>query len=150
MMRRLLLTAPPMLGAIETFRPLLMGRGFEVTAPSIVQTMSEDELIAIISQFDAWIAGDCPVSRRVMQAGRAGRLRAIVKWGVGVDNVDLTTATFLKSAIRVPPSAMATACNRVVRQRISLTPAFITAPSTVIFWLAASLTVTVTSGSWRY
>jgi D-3-phosphoglycerate dehydrogenase len=92
MTRRLLLTAPPMLGAIATFRPLLADRGFEVTAPPIVQTMSEDELVAMIGQFDAWIAGDCPVSRRVMQAGLAGRLRAIVKWGVGVDNVDFAAA----------------------------------------------------------
>jgi D-3-phosphoglycerate dehydrogenase len=103
MMRRLLLTAPPMLGAIETFRPLLMGRGFEVTAPSIVQTMSEEQLIGIIPQFDAWIAGDCPVSRRVMQAGRAGRLRAIVKWGVGVDNVDFAAARELGMAVANTP-----------------------------------------------
>ena len=103
MTRRLLLTAPPMLGAIETFRPLLAERGFEVTAPSIVQTMTEDELVAMIPQFDAWIAGDCPVSRRVMQAGQAGRLRAIVKWGVGVDNVDFAAARDLGVAVTNTP-----------------------------------------------
>ena len=103
MTRRLLVTAPPMLGAIESFRPLLAGRGFEVVAPRIVQTMAEDELVELIPGFDAWIAGDCPVSRRVMQAGLAGRLRAIVKWGVGVDNVDFQAARELGLAVSNTP-----------------------------------------------
>jgi D-3-phosphoglycerate dehydrogenase len=92
MTARLLVTAPPMLGAIATFEPILAGHGFEVVAPAIVQTMSEAELMERIPGFDAWIAGDCPVSRRVMEAGLTGRLRAIVKWGVGVDNVDFAAA----------------------------------------------------------
>jgi D-3-phosphoglycerate dehydrogenase len=81
-----------MLGAIAEFKPLLEEQGFDVVAPAIVQTMSEDALVAEIPGFDAWIAGDCPVSRRVMQAGLGGRLKAIVKWGVGVDNVDFAAA----------------------------------------------------------
>ena len=102
-MRRVLVTAPPMLGAIATFEPMLVDRGFEVVAPKIVQTMSEDELVAIIPEFDAWIAGDCPVSRRVMEAGSTGRLRAIVKWGVGVDNVDFAAARELKLPVTNTP-----------------------------------------------
>ena len=89
---KLLVTAPPMLGAIARFQPMLEARGFEVTAPTIVQAMTEDDLVATIPQFDGWIAGDCPVSRRVMKAGLSGQLRAIVKWGVGVDNVDFEAA----------------------------------------------------------
>jgi D-3-phosphoglycerate dehydrogenase len=92
MTARVLVTAPPMLGAISTFEPILAGHGLEVVAPAIVQAMAEAELVAIVPRVDAWIAGDCPVSRRVMEAGLGGRLRAIVKWGVGVDNVDFAAA----------------------------------------------------------
>src|SRR5262245_52139734 len=81
-----------MLGAIGRFRRELEARGFQVTAPTVVQAMPEDELASIIAEFDAWIAGDCPVSRRVLQAGVSGRLRAVVRWGVGVDNVDFAAA----------------------------------------------------------
>lgn len=91
-MMKVLVTAPPMLAAIAQFQPLLEARGFEVTAPRIVQTMPEEELVAVVPQHDGWIAGDCPVSRPVMLAGLTGRLRAIVKWGVGVDNVDFAAA----------------------------------------------------------
>jgi D-3-phosphoglycerate dehydrogenase len=104
---RLLITAPPMLGGIDRFRPELEAHGFDVVAPPIVQTMPEDELVACIAGFDAWIAGDCPVSRRVMQAGVNGRLRAIVRWGVGVDNVDFVAARELGLPVANTPGVFA-------------------------------------------
>lgn len=77
-----------MLRAIEEFRPLFARAGIEITTPAVVQTLTEDELIALVPQFDGWIIGDDPATRRVFAAGKAGQLRAAVKWGVGVDNVD--------------------------------------------------------------
>ena len=50
--------------------------------------MSEDELCEIIGNFDGWIIGDDPCSERVIIKGIKGNLKAMVKWGVGVDNVD--------------------------------------------------------------
>lgn len=85
---RVLVTCPPMLGMIESFRPRFEARGVEVVAAHVVQTLGEDELCATLPQFDGWIIGDDPATRRVFEAGRAGRLRAAVKWGIGVDNVD--------------------------------------------------------------
>lgn len=87
---KVLVTCPPMLGMIDEFRPLFERHGIEVTAPNVVQIMSEDELSALLPEHDAWIIGDDPATRRVFQAGHAGRLRAAVKWGIGVDNVDFT------------------------------------------------------------
>lgn len=77
-----------MLGRIDTFREIFESRGLELITPPVVQTLSEDELIQILPGVDGWIIGDDPASRRVLQAGKAGRLKACVKWGVGVDNVD--------------------------------------------------------------
>ena len=77
-----------MLGMIESFRYLFAERGIELSAPNVVQTMSVDELKEIVPQHDGWIIGDDPATREVFEAGKAGNLKAAVKWGIGVDNVD--------------------------------------------------------------
>jgi D-3-phosphoglycerate dehydrogenase len=81
-----------MLGMIEEFRPAFAERDIEIATPNVVQIMPEDELVTLVPQFDGWIIGDDPASARVLEAGAAGRLRAAVKWGVGVDNVDFAAA----------------------------------------------------------
>lgn len=100
---KVIVTCPPMLGLIDEFRPLFEDKGVELYAAPVVQTMSEEELIAILPDFDGWIIGDDPASRAVLDAGVKGRLRAIVKWGVGVDNVDFQAASeFGLKAINTP------------------------------------------------
>lgn len=93
MMQKVLVTCPPMLGMIEEFRPLFDARGVELTPANVVQTLSEDELCILLPQFDGWIIGDDPATRRVFAAGKAGRLKAAVKWGIGVDNVDFVACS---------------------------------------------------------
>lgn len=83
-----LVTCPPMLGMIGAFRPRFEARGVQVTAAKVVQTLSQDELCDLLPQFDGWIIGDDPATRRVFETGQRGRLKAAVKWGIGVDNVD--------------------------------------------------------------
>lgn len=85
---RVLITCPPMLRSLDSFRSLFDESGVEVTAPDVVQTLSVAELVSLVPQHDGWIIGDDPATREVFTAGRRGRLRAAVKWGVGVDNVD--------------------------------------------------------------
>jgi D-3-phosphoglycerate dehydrogenase len=77
-----------MLGQKEQFLPLLEKYDIEVCTPNVVQTLTEDELCELLPQYDGWIIGDDPASRRVFEAGKAGQLKAAVKWGIGVDNVD--------------------------------------------------------------
>lgn len=77
-----------MLGMIEEFLPLFEARGVEVTPAKVVQVLSQDELCDLLPQFDGWIIGDDPATCRVFTAGKAGQLKAAVKWGIGVDNVD--------------------------------------------------------------
>ncbi len=83
-----LVTCPPMLGMIDAFAPDFEENGLAFTAATVTQIMSEDELIETVPGYDGWIIGDDPATRRVVEAGAAGKLRAAVKWGVGVDNVD--------------------------------------------------------------
>lgn len=85
---KVLVTCPPMLGMIDAFRARFAARGVEVVPANVVQTLSQDELCELLPGFDGWIIGDDPATRRVFEAGKAGRLKAAVKWGIGVDNVD--------------------------------------------------------------
>lgn len=87
---RILVTCPPMLGMIEEFYPLAVERGFELVPAKVTQTLSEDELIELVPKYEGWIIGDDPATRRVFEAGKAGQLKAAVKWGIGVDNVDFS------------------------------------------------------------
>lgn len=100
---RVLLTCPPMLGMKEFFRPLFEAKGIELCCPKVVQTLSEDELMTLLPGFDGWIIGDDPATRRVFEAGRKGRLKAAVKWGIGVDNVDFSAAKDLGIPIANTP-----------------------------------------------
>lgn len=77
--------------------------GFTVETPPVVQVMSESELVEIIGKHDGWIIGDDPATQRVFAAGKNGKLRAAVKWGVGVDNVDFDAAHELGISIANTP-----------------------------------------------
>ncbi len=91
----ILVTCPPMLGLIDEFIPVAADRGFRLVPAKVTQTLSEDELSELLPRYDGWIIGDDPATRRVFGAGRAGRLKAAVKWGIGVDNVDFTACSDL-------------------------------------------------------
>jgi D-3-phosphoglycerate dehydrogenase / 2-oxoglutarate reductase len=87
-MTDILLTCPPMILQVEQFLARFEELGWQVHVPQFEQTLSEAELIRLVPGYDGWIIGDDPASRDVVTAGAQGRLRAAVKWGVGVDNVD--------------------------------------------------------------
>lgn len=92
-----------MLRMISEFKPMFEERGIQVITPNVVQTLTEDELIAIVPQADGWIIGDDPANERVLSAGKNGKLRAAVKWGVGTDNVDFAACEKLGIPITNTP-----------------------------------------------
>ncbi len=100
---KILVTCPPMLGRIETFRPLFEAKNVELITPKVVQTLSEEELIGLLPEMDGWIIGDDPATERVFTAGKAGKLKAAVKWGVGVDNVDFAACKKLDIPVTNTP-----------------------------------------------
>lgn len=85
---RVLVTCPPMLGLIEEFKADFDTAGLQGIAAATKQILSEEQLIGLLPQYDGWIIGDDPASERVISAAVKGKLKAAVKWGVGVDNVD--------------------------------------------------------------
>jgi D-3-phosphoglycerate dehydrogenase len=101
---KILVTCPPMLRMIDSFRPLFAQYGAEITTPNVVQTLSVDELKTLVPQHDGWIIGDDPATREVFEAGKAGQLKAAVKWGIGVDNVDFAACKDLGIPITNTPN----------------------------------------------
>ena len=87
-LNRVLVTCPPMLGMLDDFVDTAQNLGIELIPVEVTQTLSESELIALLPDFDGWIIGYDPATRRVFEAGKRGSLKAAVKWGIGTDNVD--------------------------------------------------------------
>src|SRR3546814_4562297 len=86
MQMKIIVTCPPMLGMIEEFIPFAAKRGFELIPAKVTQTLSQEELVELVPQYDGWIIGDDPATRRVRGAGEGGKHHARVKWGMGVEN----------------------------------------------------------------
>ncbi len=87
---RVLITCPQMQNVIDDFRSRFDERDIEIVLPAVTQQPSEEELIALLPDFDGIIAGDDPLTERVLASSQ--RLRVISKWGVGIDGIDLPAA----------------------------------------------------------
>ena len=103
-MYRVLVTCPPMLGLIEEFDCLAQAKGLQLIPAETAQILSENELIDLLPDYDGWIIGDDPATLKVFEAGKVGKLRAAVKWGVGTDNVDFQACERLKIPIANTPN----------------------------------------------
>jgi D-3-phosphoglycerate dehydrogenase len=101
---KVLITCPPMLRQIEKFRKTFEQNGIEIITPDVVQILSEEELIKIVPEVDGWIIGDDPATKKVFTEAKKGKLKAAVKWGVGVDNVDFKACKELNIPISNTPN----------------------------------------------
>ncbi|WP_416672066.1 phosphoglycerate dehydrogenase [Egbenema bharatensis] len=88
----ILLTCPPMIMTLNHCQERFAAEDLNVFVPDFQQQMSEAALCEIIADFDGVIAGDDPFTAKVLKTGRAGRLRVLAKWGIGVDAIDLEAA----------------------------------------------------------
>jgi len=70
---------------------LLEDRGLTLVPNTTGATLTEDQLMTLIGDIDAIIAGTEPITARVLAA--APRLRIVARRGVGFDSVDLAAAT---------------------------------------------------------
>jgi D-3-phosphoglycerate dehydrogenase len=87
---RVLVTCPHLQRTIDRYRDWLTEQGVELEVPSLVQQLSEEELLDMIPRFDGVIAGDDPFTERVLEKGK--RLKVVAKWGIGLDAIDQTAA----------------------------------------------------------
>lgn len=102
-MYNILLTCPPMIKQISRYKDLLRQCNFKITIPEFQQVMTEDQLCEIIGEYDGWIIGDDPATKKVFEKGKQGKLKSCVKWGVGTDNVDFDACKTLNIPISNTP-----------------------------------------------
>ena len=91
---KILITCPPMINRIATYKAILDSYNFTYYYPHFTQTMTEQALISMVPTYDGWIVGDDPVTNKVIKSGKDGQLKAIIKWGVGTDNIDIDSCNF--------------------------------------------------------
>lgn len=101
---RVLISAPYFLPVLEQYRPALTAAGIEAVPASVVERLSERDLMKYAGQVDGVLCGDDRFSAEVLSSF-APRLKVISKWGTGVDSIDRATAERLGIAVRNTPDA---------------------------------------------
>lgn len=96
MTAKILVTCGHLQRHIGRYEDEIRSHGFDVWVPPLVgQQFGPAEMAAMLAEVDVAIAGDDALGAGVIAAGVAGRLRGLVRWGIGTDNVDKPTATRL-------------------------------------------------------
>jgi len=87
-MKTVLFSAPYMIPYVDRFKPVFDKYGLELIIPDVQERMEEEDLLRYAGQFDGAICGDDRYTSRVIEACLP-RLKAISKWGTGVDSIDV-------------------------------------------------------------
>ncbi len=103
-MTSVLVSAPYILPVIERFRPLFEQKNVELLLADVEERLSEEDLLSYAGQFDGLICGDDRLTEPVLEAC-APRLKAISKWGTGIDSIDQAAADRLGVQIFRTPNA---------------------------------------------
>lgn len=101
---RVLISAPYIIPQIERFRNHLESSGIELTVASVIERLSEDELLAYEGEVDGVICGDDSFTEGALKRF-APRLKVISKWGTGVDSINLSAAEALGIKVFNTPDA---------------------------------------------
>jgi D-3-phosphoglycerate dehydrogenase len=95
-MAKLLVTCGHLQRHIGRYEGELRGHGVEPWVPALTgQQFDAAQMADMLPQADVAIAGDDDLGAAVLEAGVGGRLRGLVRWGIGTDNVDKPVATRL-------------------------------------------------------
>jgi len=106
MSMRVLITCPAMQRTIDAHRGRFRDAGVEIVLPEMTQQLYEADLLPIIGDFDGVIAGDDEYNAAVLAAG-VPRLKAVAKWGIGLDAIDLDAAKRLGIEVTNTPDVFA-------------------------------------------
>ena len=117
-MYRVLVTCHHLQRYFEDFRPFYEDSGVEPILPTIEgQQLDAAAMREAIVGVDAVIAGDDEIDASVLEAGKASRLKAVIKWGIGTDSIDKAKAAELGIPVFNTPGTFA---NEVADLSISL------------------------------
>lgn len=104
MSERILVTCGHLQRHISRYQAEIEGLGFAVWVPPLKgQQFTAAQMADMLAECEVVIAGDDPLGAAELEAGRAGRLRGVVRWGIGTDNVDKAAATKLSLPVYNTP-----------------------------------------------
>lgn len=106
-MTRVLVSCIHLQRRLDDFAPDFEKLGWEVESPEVEQQLEVSWLVENLGRFDGMIAGDDPLTAEVLEAGAVGSLKAVVKWGIGVDAIDFDAARSLGIPIENTPGMFA-------------------------------------------
>lgn len=89
--KKVLITAPYMVQDKVKVLRIINRHSFELTWAEVSERLEEADLLPIIHEYDGIICGDDRITSRVID--NAIRLKAIVKWGTGIDSIDKAYAS---------------------------------------------------------
>jgi D-3-phosphoglycerate dehydrogenase len=87
---KVLLTSTSFQDTPGKHQELLKSQSFELH--TLRGPLNEQEIMAVVANYDAVICGDDEYTAKVLEVGKAGRLKYISKYGVGLDKIDLKKA----------------------------------------------------------
>jgi len=90
-----LITCGHLIRNIQDFRSLFDKAEVKITVPQLVgQQFDAIEMLKLLPGHSTAILGDDHVTAEVLQASRPN-LKALIKWGIGTDNIDLESAKLM-------------------------------------------------------
>ncbi len=100
MKQRVLVSAPPILPHLDNYRGLFAKYNIEVLTPDfdLKECLSESDLHRLLKDVDGILCGDDKLSAEVLK--KANKLKAISKWGTGIDSIDSVAAEQLGIKVR--------------------------------------------------
>lgn len=99
-MTKILLTTTSFQDTPGPHHDLLESKGYEITRER--GPLPESRMIELAGDFDAFLCGDDAITRAVLEKSLP-RLKVVAKYGIGLDKVDVVSATELKIPVTFCP-----------------------------------------------
>lgn len=91
-----LITCAHLQRGFDAHGPEFAKRGVAAHLPELLGQQFDAEAMArMLPEADVVIAGDDIIDAEALRAGKAGRLKAVIKWGIGTDAIDKVAAAEL-------------------------------------------------------
>jgi D-3-phosphoglycerate dehydrogenase len=89
---RALITAPPILPKIYSYKNLFDEKSVEIVVPpyNVEECLYEEQLLELLKDIDGILCGDDKITEDVLI--KANKLKIISKWGTGIDSIDIDAA----------------------------------------------------------
>ena len=113
-MRKILVLSSSFLTGLSEYEDLLKQKGIEIVSGVKKPRITYDELYDIVNQFDGIVVGGVDNFDERMIAKASKRVHVLVKWGVGVDNIDLQAADRYRIPVRYSPGYLAEPVSNMV------------------------------------